>query len=88
MEPEGSLPCSQEPPNTGPSVTLVTSCFFYGEGLLAPRPTPMVEEEISRNIKYRQRGYGYLMKYTEYLDHRQWNGDRCFISVAENVCKY
>jgi hypothetical protein len=72
MEPEGSLPCSQEP-STGPysepdqpnpyihflslrslskvSVqvrgflnTFVTRLFFYGEELLAPHPTPKLDD--------------------------------------------
>jgi hypothetical protein len=42
MEPEGSLPHSQEP---GSRLCMVfrNMVIFYGEELLAPRPTPKLE---------------------------------------------
>jgi hypothetical protein len=46
-EPEGSSPCSQEP-STGPCPRLLVNfrnkLIFYGEELLAPRPTPKLED--------------------------------------------
>jgi hypothetical protein len=43
MEPEGSLSHSQEP--VGPRLCIVVRymVIFYGEELLAPRPTPKLE---------------------------------------------
>jgi hypothetical protein len=44
MEPEGSLQCSQEP-HVRPCVTFRNKLyFFYGEELLATRPTSMPED--------------------------------------------
>jgi hypothetical protein len=40
MEPEGSLPCSQEPPNSTPFVIFRSKLIFQGDELLDPRPTP------------------------------------------------
>jgi hypothetical protein len=44
MEPEGLLPHSQEP--AGPSLCIVfrNIVIFYGQELLAPRPTPKLED--------------------------------------------
>jgi hypothetical protein len=44
MEPEGSLPQSQEP--AGPRLCIVfrNMVSFYGEELLAPHPTPKLED--------------------------------------------
>jgi hypothetical protein len=52
MEPEGSLPSLQEPSTcTYPEPNLPRLCVafriefvFYGDGLLAPRPTPKRED--------------------------------------------
>jgi hypothetical protein len=45
MEPPGSLPYSQEPaPVPRPCVTCRDKLVLYGEELLAPRPTPKVED--------------------------------------------
>jgi hypothetical protein len=43
MEPEGSLPCSQEP-SQGPGVTFYNKLVFSGEELLAPCPTSRLED--------------------------------------------
>jgi hypothetical protein len=44
MEPEGLLPHSQEP--AGPRLCIVfrNMVIFYGEELLAPHPTPKLED--------------------------------------------
>jgi hypothetical protein len=47
MEPEGSVPCSQKPATgqvRGALKHFATIKIFYGEGLLAPRPTPKLED--------------------------------------------
>jgi hypothetical protein len=46
MEPEGSLPHSQEPEKTGSRLCVVfrNMVIFYGEALLAPRLTPKLED--------------------------------------------
>jgi len=44
MEPEGSFPCSQYLSSPRPCVTFHKSWFLYGEELLAPRPTPKLED--------------------------------------------
>jgi hypothetical protein len=51
MGPEDSLPCSQNPGRTKESVQVrgalkhfVTSYIFYGKVLLAPHPTPKLED--------------------------------------------
>jgi hypothetical protein len=51
MEPEGSLPCPQEP---FPKLlwSFVTSLFFYGEALLAPCPTRKVEGHPLPAVRY------------------------------------
>jgi hypothetical protein len=59
MEPEGSLPRSQEP--SGPRLLMIfrNKLIFYGEELLAPRPNPkLVYHPLSavssiRNLKTR-----------------------------------
>jgi hypothetical protein len=43
MEPQGSLPYSQEPAVWGPVKNFVTS-FFYGEKMLASRPNLKSED--------------------------------------------
>jgi len=54
MEPGGSLPYSQKPnngpcpePNIRPCVTCRNKLAFYGEELLAPRPTPKQDNPFS-----------------------------------------
>jgi len=43
METEGSQPCSQKP-DPGRFETFPDNKNFYGEGLLAPCPTPKLED--------------------------------------------
>jgi hypothetical protein len=49
MEPEGSLPHSQEPSGFCPGLRLLlifrNKLIFYGEELLAPRPSPKLEDQ-------------------------------------------
>jgi len=40
MEPECSLPCSQEPANSEDLCNISKQAVFYGNELLAPRPAP------------------------------------------------
>jgi hypothetical protein len=52
VELEGSLPCSQEP-STGrrPCITFRNKLFFNGEELLAPRPTPRLEDHTLSAVR-------------------------------------
>jgi len=43
MEPEGSLPCSQNPANSEALCNISWQAGFYGEELLCPCPTPKLE---------------------------------------------
>jgi len=44
MEPRGTLPCSQEHNSSKTLCKISQGGFFYGERLLAPRPTPKLED--------------------------------------------
>jgi hypothetical protein len=52
MEPEGSLLHSQEPANGSEAcVWFVTCLSSYGEELLAPRPTPKLEDHLLSAVR-------------------------------------
>jgi hypothetical protein len=95
MEPDGSLPCSQQPatgsypelydihfplpglfqrirPLPWPCVTFRNKLVSYGKELLAPRPTPMVEDSfLSASLfRYIQKTEG--EKRYAYWDHTVW----------------
>ena len=55
MEPEGSLPYSQAPATLSPEEASAheyfLTIFFDGEELLAPRPTPKLEDHPSSAVR-------------------------------------
>jgi hypothetical protein len=44
MEPEGSVPYSQQPANSESLYNISLTICFYAEECVAPRPTPKLED--------------------------------------------